>query len=154
MPSLVEGLAMELDATLWISVENLDFVTGYFAVPQSSALWVLTVAGLIGLISRYVLLPQNSISCFFDGRIDILLPGGSVLVSEATSSRHLDVSLCTTVGCIMISQDFDWDLQCSNSVFVEACLWDTCKLPAGGSASSLAVQLFLASLSLPSGSVA
>jgi hypothetical protein len=51
MSSLLEGLAVELVATSWISVENLGFVSGYFAVPQSSALWVLTVAGLIGLIS-------------------------------------------------------------------------------------------------------
>jgi hypothetical protein len=40
MSSLLETLAVELDATAWIPGENLDFVGGYAAVPQNSELWV------------------------------------------------------------------------------------------------------------------
>lgn len=91
----------------WLPGEDLHFVGGYVEVPDSRTP-AGTVAETLGLITRHVLLPQSSKSCFFGGRFGILFPVSCLLVlPQKPSSGHFDGLGCTVVGCVMISHDLD-----------------------------------------------
>jgi hypothetical protein len=86
MSSVLEGLTIEVKTSAswlrvsgWLPGEDLHFVGGYVEVPDSLAL-PGTIVVPLGLRTTHVLLPQNSKSCFFDGRTDILFPETLLLV--------------------------------------------------------------------------
>ena len=113
MSSFLEGLTVEVNASIswldvsgWLPGEDLRFVGGYVVVPDNLAPAV-TIVGPLGLMTRYVLLPQNSKSCAFDGRTGILFPESLLMVPQPTPSRHFDMFVCTVVGCMIISHDLD-----------------------------------------------
>ena len=112
MSSVLEGLTIEVKtSTQWLGVSgwlpgDLHFVGGYVEVPDRLAR-AGTIVGPLGLITRHVSLPQNSKSCFFDGRTGVLFPESLLLVPQAQSSGHLDRLGCTILGRIWIYHDFD-----------------------------------------------